>query len=424
MKPVISVQQLGRRYELEHRPSQDSSLSWLRHPWRDRKISNSLSREEFWALRDISFDVAAGERLGIIGRNGAGKSTLLKILSRIVKPTTGKVSIRGRVSSLLEVGTGFHPELTGRENIFLNGAILGMNIRETRRKLDRIISFAEIERFLDTPVKKYSSGMYVRLAFSVAAHLEPEILIVDEVLAVGDAQFQQKCLGLMENIGQDGRTIIFVSHNMQAIRSLCNRAMVLDRGRICVNSDVDHGIAHYLNTTGATLDSMEEFNRALDNAPHDEAFSLKRVYLMQRGSSIVGDVENGLPLKIEFIYKVFLPTRGLRIYFDLITDDGVLLFRSFNDEGSNGIQTSQPGNYRATATIPADLLAPTSYRLVICSTVFNVRYCLPQEGIGIRIRVARTGQANKSYPSEPIRGKLAPFLNWVTTRLENGECSC
>ena len=204
------------------------------------------TREEFWALRDVSFEVKQGERIGIIGRNGAGKSTLLKILSRITEPTSGRVSIKGRVASLLEVGTGFHPELTGRENIFLNGAILGMSRVEIKRKFDEIVAFAEIEKFLDTPVKRYSSGMYVRLAFAVAAHLEPEILLVDEVLAVGDAQFQKKCLGKMEDVStKEGRTVLFVSHNMAAVQQLCQRGIVLKDGQVNFNGDIARSINHY-----------------------------------------------------------------------------------------------------------------------------------------------------------------------------------
>jgi lipopolysaccharide transport system ATP-binding protein len=219
----------------------------LRHPFSHQ--NNDPSREEFWALKDINFDIQQGDRVGIIGRNGAGKSTLLKILSRITEPTVGQVKIKGRVASLLEVGTGFHPELTGRENIYLNGAILGMSKAEIKKKFDEIVAFAEVEKFLDTPVKRYSSGMYVRLAFAVAAHLEPEILIVDEVLAVGDAQFQKKCLGKMEEVGKEGRTVLFVSHNMAAIQVLCTTAIQVGNGKILGRGDVTTQIGIYLKGT-------------------------------------------------------------------------------------------------------------------------------------------------------------------------------
>ena len=212
-----------------------------------RGTKQSHSKEEFWALKDMNFEIERGDRVGIIGRNGAGKSTLLKILSRIVEPTTGSIKIKGRVASLLEVGTGFHPELTGRENIFLNGAILGMSRAEIRKHFDAIVDFAEIEKFLDTPVKRYSSGMYVRLAFAVAAHLEPEILIVDEVLAVGDVQFQKKCLGKMEDVSKnEGRTVLFVSHNMAAINSLCTTGIFLEMGKLIIKDDISKAIKYYL----------------------------------------------------------------------------------------------------------------------------------------------------------------------------------
>src|SRR3989338_8619449 len=233
MKPIIQVKSISKRYRIRERlpyySLRDEIVNTLRNPLKLVKRNN---REFIWALKNVSFNAREGEVLGIIGPNGAGKSTLLKILSRITPPTKGEIRLRGRVASLLEVGTGVHPELTGRENIYLNGTILGMKRREIKKKFDEIVAFAEIEKFLDTPVKRYSSGMYVRLAFAVAAHLEPEILLVDEVLAVGDAQFQKKCLGKMEDVANEGRTILFVSHNMAAVKSLCSRTILLDKGKI------------------------------------------------------------------------------------------------------------------------------------------------------------------------------------------------
>jgi lipopolysaccharide transport system ATP-binding protein len=257
-KTVIQVENLSKKYILSHQQERGSYKA-LRDVVADgvkslgRKlikpsampISDS-THEEFWALKDVSFEIKQGDRVGIIGRNGAGKSTLLKILSRITEPTTGKIKIKGRVASLLEVGTGFHPELTGRENIYLNGSILGMSKSEIEKKFDEIVAFAEVEKFLDTPVKRYSSGMYVRLAFAVAAHLEPEILIVDEVLAVGDVQFQKKCLGKMEEVGKEGRTVIFVSHNMSAVESLCDRGILLQSGSLSLDGDPQEAIKFYL----------------------------------------------------------------------------------------------------------------------------------------------------------------------------------
>jgi lipopolysaccharide transport system ATP-binding protein len=262
--PVISVENLSKRYLVGHRAERTLDD---RHPnFRDmveRSLRNAVRKaadvahgrqvvqgdavEEFWALKDVSFEVQEGEVLGIIGRNGAGKSTLLKILSRITEPSTGRITLRGRVASLLEVGTGFHPELSGRENVYLNGAILGMSRAEISRKFDEIVAFAEVEKFLDTPVKRYSSGMYVRLAFAVAAHLEPEILIVDEVLAVGDAEFQKKCLGKIDEVARGGRTVLFVSHNMAAIGELAHRAILLDKGLVATDGPVSETVSTYLS---------------------------------------------------------------------------------------------------------------------------------------------------------------------------------
>jgi ABC-type polysaccharide/polyol phosphate transport system ATPase subunit len=258
---VIRVENLGKKYIIGHQHQErytalrdviangaKSLLTTLNPLTQKSKNEAKNSREEFWALKDVSFEIKQGDRVGIIGRNGAGKSTLLKIVSRITEPTTGRIGIKGRVASLLEVGTGFHPELTGRENIYLNGAILGMSKAEIKKKFDEIVDFAEVEKFLDTPVKRYSSGMYVRLAFAVAAHLEPEILIVDEVLAVGDAQFQKKCLGKMQDVSRNqGRTVLFVSHNMDAIQRLCSQCVMLERGQVTAQGDTDSIVLHYLS---------------------------------------------------------------------------------------------------------------------------------------------------------------------------------
>ncbi len=274
MSTVIKIENLSKKYIIGHQKQEkyttlrDSIMHKLRglgqklhHPLSPNKEETSL--EEFWALKDIDLEIKQGDRVGIIGRNGAGKSTLLKVLSRITEPTTGRISIKGRVASLLEVGTGFHPELTGRENIFLNGAILGMSRADIKNNFEEIVAFAEVEKFLDTPVKRYSSGMYVRLAFAVAAHLEPEILVVDEVLAVGDASFQKKCLGKMDEVGSEGRTIIFVSHNMAAVQKLCGRAILLEKGENKKVGGVDEVINEYIS-------------RLYENLMHDDLFSRQR----------------------------------------------------------------------------------------------------------------------------------------------------
>lgn len=271
---VIQVENLGKKYIIGHQQEGNASYTALRDVISDRakslarrlrhpgKLRVNPNQEEFWALKDVSFEVKRGEVVGIIGRNGAGKSTLLKILSRITEPTEGRVRLRGRVASLLEVGTGFHPELTGRENIFLNGAILGMSRVEIKRKFDEIVDFAEVERFLDTPVKRYSSGMYVRLAFAVAAHLEPEILVVDEVLAVGDSSFQKKCLGKMKEVGQGGRTVIFVSHNIAAIENLCSSGLMLSHGSLVSTGRIGDVISTYINIDNTNLESDKKTQRS------------------------------------------------------------------------------------------------------------------------------------------------------------------
>jgi lipopolysaccharide transport system ATP-binding protein len=257
MSTVITVEGLSKLYRIGARRPQggslrDSLMSVLKHPLSLLTGNGHFRREEFWALKDVSFEVEQGEVVGIIGRNGAGKSTLLKILSRITQPTTGRIELHGRVGSLLEVGTGFHPELTGRENIYLNGSILGMRRKDIQRKFDEIVAFAEVDRFIDTPVKHYSSGMYVRLAFAVAAHLEPEILIVDEVLAVGDTVFQRKCLGKMGDVAKEGRTVLFVSHSMAAVQNLCQRAIYLSDGTVTIDGATESVIGKYIETSSAS----------------------------------------------------------------------------------------------------------------------------------------------------------------------------
>jgi lipopolysaccharide transport system ATP-binding protein len=287
MKPIIKVENLSKRYRIGARQSshptlRDSLSGILRAPF-GRTRQNGDSENSFWALKDVSFDIMPGEVVGVIGRNGAGKSTLLKILSRITEPTRGQVDIYGRVSSLLEVGTGFHIELSGRENIYLNGAILGMRRVEIDRKFDEIVAFAEIDKFIDTPVKHYSSGMYMRLAFAVAAHLEPEILLVDEVLAVGDAAFQNKCLGKMRDIGSKGRTIFFVSHNMSAVQNLCPKVLLLSRGEIEYSGPTEEGLKYYL------LGNRELEEGRIDVSTHSarqsaQAPLVKMVRLLDKGS--------------------------------------------------------------------------------------------------------------------------------------------
>jgi lipopolysaccharide transport system ATP-binding protein len=299
---AIIVENLGKRYSIGHQVRHDTLRDALVQGLRGLLPSNGrkhrADREDFWALQDVSFKVEPGEVVGIIGRNGAGKSTLLKILSRITEPTSGKIHLKGRVASLLEVGTGFHPELSGRENIFLNGAILGMSRAEIRRKFDEIVAFSEVERFLDTPVKRYSSGMYVRLAFAVAAHLEPEILIVDEVLAVGDAQFQNKCLGKMKQVSKEGgRTVLFVSHNMSAVLGLCSSALLLAQGRLAFNGPVPDAVSRYLLNASS---SGGIYQRAQE-APAS-AVEIHRIEILDSAGMPASTLNNSRPLTVRISY--------------------------------------------------------------------------------------------------------------------------
>jgi lipopolysaccharide transport system ATP-binding protein len=372
--------------------------------------------ETIWALRDISFEVKHGEVVGIIGRNGAGKSTLLKILSRITEPTEGSVDIYGRVGSLLEVGTGFHPELTGRENIYLNGAILGMKRAEIERKFDEMVDFAEIEKFIDTPVKHYSSGMYVRLAFAVAAHLEPEILMVDEVLSVGDAAFQKKCLGKMRNVAEGGRTVLFVSHNMIAIRNLCEWTILLQDGRILQVGDTPTVTEAYLRQS-LRAESLAEVTSLIKSLPSDPAFRLEAMEVRQNGQP--GNVVvNGQPVEIDIRYRVLQHTTGLRLYFDLLDGENNILIRTFHDEDAEAIPTMEPGEYVSIATIPANLLAPRVYEVRVRAGIFNIRSCTG-DGVGIPLTVEASGVVNRGYPQDTIRSKLQPKIPWHTRKIVN-----
>lgn len=429
MSPVISIESLSKKYIIGHQ--QQARYSTFRdvltngakrvthklaHPFATK--DNNPTQEEFWALKDVSFDIKQGDRVGIIGRNGAGKSTLLKILSRITEPTSGRVSIRGRVASLLEVGTGFHPELTGRENIYLNGAILGMSRADMRRHFDEIVAFSEVEKFLDTPVKHYSSGMYVRLAFSVAAHLEPEILVVDEVLAVGDAQFQRKCLGKMHEAGKQGRTVLFVSHNMPAIRNLCDRAVWLNDGQVYQAGAALAVSESYLrkNLSAASLKDMQATIAAL---PPDPAFQLLNIVVRQSGEPSTL-ILNGDQIEVEITYIVQQKTVGLRIYFDLCDEESNILIRSFNDDDADNMSIVEPGHYIAQAVIPADFLAPCNYELKICGAIYNDR-SIPVGGIGIRLMVENTSGINRAYPLQPIRAKLLPRIPWKTLTVNHNN---
>ncbi|MBN1147313.1 MAG: ABC transporter ATP-binding protein [Anaerolineales bacterium] len=418
---AIRVDRLSKRYRIgqgaraPYKTLRESLVGLLAAPV-NRLRSKTQARDgedHIWALKDVSFEVNHGEVVGIIGRNGAGKSTLLKILSRITEPTGGSVDLYGRVGSLLEVGTGFHPELTGRENIYLNGAILGMRRAEIERKFDEIVAFAEVEKFIDTPVKFYSSGMYVRLAFAVAAHLEPEILLVDEVLAVGDAAFQKKCLGKMGDVAKEGRTVLFVSHNMTAIRNLCERVIWLHEGQIRQKGSTIETTEAYLQQT-VRVDSMADIDRLIKLLPEDPAIRLEVVRICQDDKED-NFVFNGKPVDIELKYCVLQRTTGLRVYFDLLDEEQNILIRSFHDDEAEAIPTMDVGNYTSVGTIPARLLAPRRYEIRIRATIYNVRSCTG-DGLSIPIIVESSGTINRGYPHDVVRSKIQPQITWRTWR--------
>lgn len=364
---AISIKNLGKSYQITHRGRDviryrkfgDALIDIAKRiiPFTKKKISHE-TKETFWALDDISFDVRQGEQIGIIGRNGAGKSTLLKIASRITSPTRGSIEIAGRVSSLLEVGTGFHPELTGRENIFLNGAVLGMSRADIRRRFDAIVDFAEVEKFLDTPVKHYSSGMYMRLAFSVAAHLEPDILIVDEVLAVGDAAFQRKCLGKMKEVGGQGRTVLFVSHNMGAITEFCSRAIMLERGTIKADGTPAQVIPLYAGIGRGNSAGVFSFKDSGGPCHID------RVLLSNIHDQPSVDFELSEPISIKIEYEVRELLTELQFAITL-NKDGIDLFQTFDTDDDHEILPTIPGRYFATYTIPEKTLKEGTYSLRI-----------------------------------------------------------
>jgi len=366
---------------------------------------------ELWALRDVSFEVKRGEAIGIIGQNGAGKSTLLKILSRITEPTSGTIELFGRVSSLLEVGTGFHPELTGRENIQLNGAILGMTRREIRERFDDIVGFAEVERFIDTPVKYYSSGMYMRLAFAVAAHLEPEILVVDEVLAVGDAAFQAKCLRKMNDVASHGRTVLFVSHNMPAVKTLCKTAILLQRGVIVDRGDSASVVDRYLRETAATLDPYS-IKEQLRNLPPDPVLRVDDISILQDGAPTTA-VLSHLPLDVRIDYEVLETTQGLHIHVMLYDLEDILIFETVHNGTEPGLPLVKAGRYVSTATIPAEFLAPRPYQIRVSAAIHGERTLLPAP-VRIGIDVQQTGVVNRAYAGFTTSGRLAPDIEWHT----------
>jgi lipopolysaccharide transport system ATP-binding protein len=411
---AISVRGLGKSYTIskdqeQHVTLTEMVLSKLTNPLK------KLNQDTFWALKDLSFDINQGEVVGIIGRNGAGKSTLLKVLSRITEPTTGAVDLFGRVGSLLEVGTGFHPELTGRENIFLNGAILGMNRPEIKKHFDAIVEFAGVSKFLDTPVKRYSSGMYVRLAFAVAAHLSTEILIIDEVLAVGDAEFQKKCLNKMSDVASAGRTVLFVSHNMNAVQQLCNRVLRLVSGQLVSDTkDVRAGVLGYLMGTQGAGTNLGWVNPG--NAFSTQDFVPQSFLLVdEQGTPMKDNLQRGIPVFIEITGKIQFPSALLKIGYVLMGSDGAVLYESdVTDSAQEQWPTLDAGFVKLRSPLPIEWLNEGSHHLELTASIQGHKWICRPGNTSPSITFNITGPLSESpYWRERREGAIAPQLPWT-----------
>jgi lipopolysaccharide transport system ATP-binding protein len=421
---ALSIQNLSKSFRIAHQRDglpgyktlHDELVTLPRRLLAHFRQNRRPLSETFWALKDLSFDVQAGEALGIIGSNGAGKSTLLKILNRITEPTTGAVDIYGRVGALLEVGTGFHPELTGRENIFLNGAILGMSRAEIRRKFDEIVAFAEVERFLDTPVKRYSSGMYVRLAFAVAAHLDPEILLIDEVLAVGDAEFQKKCLEKMENVvTKEGRTVVFVSHDMDAICHLCSRCILLRNGEIAKTGKT-------ADVVGAYLGGEQDQSPEIDFAPIESGASFQFAGLYNPKGQATTSFSADEPLLLKCSCSVQRQIEGLQLSFSVFNFKGDRVFYSTISMAKPAISVEAAGEHNIAAAIPARLLLPGRYSISLAlHTPKTKLYDLRKQALSFRI-VATVGDRYDGFAGDEL-GQVYADVKWRRTDQPGGQSS-
>jgi lipopolysaccharide transport system ATP-binding protein len=428
MASVISVEHVTKTYRLgaigaaslQH----DFARWWarvLRRPDPFLRIGPKHRRrhvgEQFLALDDVSFEVQQGDVVGIIGRNGAGKSTLLKILSQVTAPTAGQIKLYGRVASLLEVGTGFHPELTGRENVFLNGAILGMTKAEVRSKFDEIVAFSECEEFIDTPVKRYSSGMYVRLAFAVAAHLEPEILIVDEVLAVGDVQFQKKCLGKMQEVGREGRTVLFVSHTMSAITRLCSRAVLLAAGRVARDGAVQDVVSTYLHTGHGTTAVRDWPDLATAPGNHIVRIVAARV---RSNGKITDNVDIRNPVDIDIEYQVLSPGSVLVPNIHVYNGEGACAFIANDSDPAWRRRPRAAGTYVSTAHIPGNFLAEGSFLVgVAVSTMVPLTvHAWEPDTVAFEVVDSTDGTTARGDYAGPMPGVVRPMLSWTTENVE------
>lgn len=420
----IQVKGISKRYKIGSAQQRADTLRDLITN-QVQRIGQSFSRggrarksaDTIWALKDITFDVRQGQALGIVGRNGAGKSTLLKILSRVTDPTEGYGELRGRVGSLLEVGTGFHPELTGRENIFLNGAILGMSRKEIQNRFDEIVDFSEVGQFIDTPVKRYSSGMYLRLAFAVAAHLEPEILVVDEVLAVGDADFQRKCLGKMGDVAQQGRTVLFVSHNMSSILRLTEETLVLEKGKVLLRAPSAEAVDFYLNRG---LSKLGERFWEEDEVPASAApFRPLAIRVRAKDGAVSDTVRSVEPFTIEIEYALAEDLTGLRVGFYLMSTRGEPIFTSFDTDSSELFQAypaRAKGTYTSRCVIPANTLNEGRFVLGINASSYHIRRYFQDEQ-ALTFSVDASGAPGTHWP-EPRPGGVRPVLDWQIAREE------
>jgi len=430
MATAISVNNISKQYKIgaaqqkfQYNMFRDVLVDTLMTPVRIYKaltgkgMRGAINTSTIWALNDVSFDLEEGKVLGIVGRNGAGKSTLLKILSRVTEPTKGTVTVRGRVGSLLEVGTGFHPELTGRENIYMNGAILGMKRNEIDSKFDEIVDFSEVGQFIDTPVKRYSSGMYLRLAFAVAAHLEPEILVVDEVLAVGDAEFQRKCLGKMGDVAQQGRTVLFVSHNMSAILRLTQEAIVLKKGEMIKRAPSAEAVDFYLASgqaeTGERMWSAEDIPAA------SEPFKPVAIRLKDRNGNVIDTIRSTEPLTVEWEYQISAPITGLRVGMYLSTMRGEYVFTAFDTDDAKQFEqfgARQAGRYISRCEIPADFFNEGRYALGVNASSFGVkRYFMDENALSFNVDIS--GAPGTQWP-EVRQGPIRPRFNWKIEKLD------
>ncbi len=425
MPKALTIDRISKRFRLggaggpagfaNYRTLRDGLAGIATAPFRWMRGSRpgGPRKDDFWALRDVSFDVSVGEAIAVVGRNGAGKTTLLKVLSRIMRPTSGCALIRGRVGSMLEVGTSFHPELTGRENVYLNGAILGMTRREIRRKFDDIVGFAEVDRFLDTPVKRYSSGMFIRLAFAVAAHLEPEVLLIDEVLAMGDAAFQRKCLGKMERETGKGRTVLFVSHDMAAVQRVCSRAVWIDKGEVVRDGPVDDVIAEYLQTSFSP--ATERVWDDPREAPGNDVVRIHRARVRPAGGRSEDAISVRTPFLVELEFWVLKGGQALDLSLDVCNQQGLVAFRTstFHEPDWHG-RPFPSGLFRSVCEVPADLLNDGSHFVQLL--VRRDEGMLVYQHDSLLTLEVRDDPSTRHASHGRWPGAVRPFLAWSTER--------